>query len=128
LKRILMYAWSSPVGVVGLFVEVLFRALGWVAFRNGRSIIARGRFASWMHARGWNAVTIGWTVVYWVPPSLRTVFHEERHVWQVMHWGVLLPFAYGWALLVAGYRDNPFEVDARDYAERMSASFLSPVS
>lgn len=122
------YVWSSPLGVFGLLVEVLFHALGWVAQKEGRRLTITGPLAERMMRRGWSGMTVGWSQFYWFTPVQRTVFHEERHVQQVLRWGVLLPLLYLGALLVKGYRDNWFEVDARNYAGlRMQEEFARKI-
>lgn len=115
--KALLYVWSAPWGLVGLLVEVLFRALGWCQARDRRrhSMIVCGPLATRM-SRKWNAVTIGWSVFYWSVPSERTINHETRHVQQCLLFGPLLPVLYLACLVVYGYRENPFEVDARKHA------------
>ena len=48
-------------------------------------------------------------------PSL--LLHELRHL-QQFESTPLFPIRYLWASLRHGYRDNPFEADARDYSAR----------
>ena len=52
-------------------------------------------------------------------PHALTIHHEDRHAGQWSVLGPLFPIAYGIAHLAAGgYRNNWFERDARDYAEK----------
>ena len=57
--------------------------------------------------------------LFYQKPSVLTVHHEDRHSTQWAILGPLFPIAYGIAHLAAGgYRNNWFERDARDYAEK----------
>lgn len=94
--RALQYVWSAPWGLVGLLVELLFRALGWVELREGREMVIKGPLAECLNDRGWLAITI---------------------VQQCLWFGPLMPIAYLVFLAIYGYRENPFEVDARKHAE-----------
>lgn len=112
--RALLYVWSSPCGLVGLLVEVLFRALGWrYSSYSNREMLVQGPLSIWLWRRGWTATTIGWSIFYWTQPYMRTARHEARHVQQWMWFGPLLPLAYLVCLAIWGYRENPFERDAR---------------
>lgn len=115
--RALQYVWSAPWGLVGLLVELLFRALGWVELREGREMVIKGPLAECLNDRGWLAITIGWSRFYWDEPLHRTRLHESRHVQQCLWFGPLMPIAYLVFLAIYGYRENPFEVDARKHAE-----------
>jgi hypothetical protein len=116
VARALGYFWSLPYGLVGLLAAGVVWALGWVEFGTWRAgaleVVCRGRFANRMIARGWGAVTIGWTIVYWSEPTGTLRMHEHRHVDQALVLGPLFPLVY-LVLLVVGYRRNPLERDAR---------------
>jgi hypothetical protein len=49
------------------------------------------------------------------------VTHELCHVWQMQHHPLAMPLSY----LYRGYRDNPYEVQARLAAETMRPSHTS---
>jgi hypothetical protein len=114
--RLLGYIWSLPYGLVGLLLAAAFRLRGateLVTWRAGAlEVVCRGRFALRMQARGWSAFTLGWTILYWREPSGTIRMHEHRHVDQALVLGPLFPLVY-LVLLVAGYRRNPLERDAR---------------
>lgn len=61
-----------------------------------------------------DAITIGHTVIYWIPPTEQTRRHEQQHVFQAMQLGRLRFWArYIREYLRVGYWDNAFERDAR---------------
>jgi len=82
----------------------------------------------WLRAPGrrllpdWLAITIGRHVFAWREMNARETAHELAHVrqWQALGWRY--PIAYVAASLKARrsgahwYRDNPFEVEAREIA------------
>lgn len=109
MKRTLQYMWSAPWGAVGLVSLALFYIVGWAHGRQGLTVRTKGPLARLMARRGWAAITIGWCVFYWVPPTRATVIHEGEHVEQALRWGPLFPVAYLAASLCCGYRGNPFE-------------------
>lgn len=119
---VLGYAWSAPLGLVGVLAAELCYACGWTRLstweRGALVVFARGPLADWMWARGWYGFTLGWTVFLWgsagVP--MRAYEHELAHVRQALRWGLLLWPAYLACLLVVGYHRNPFEVAARKAA------------
>ena len=72
----------------------------------------------------WLAITIGRHVFAWRPMTDAELAHELEHVRQWKRHGWLFPVAYLAASLRARrsgkrwYRDNRFEVEARDAAKR----------
>jgi hypothetical protein len=52
-----------------------------------------------------------------IPVSAALLLHELRHVQQFEE-SALFPLKYLWASLRYGYARNPYEADAREYAER----------
>lgn len=94
---------TSPVP---LPADVEFRVGRWIPMLGGRLAGTRGPAA---------AVTIGRTIV--VHPdaqvTARLIRHELAHVaqWRARPWTFILRYALGH--LRHGYRDNPYEVEAR---------------
>lgn len=90
-----------------------------VEVRRGRWVTAVGGILA--GARGPAlAVTLGEVIVVHpdVPLSDRLLRHELAHVrqWRANPW--LFPARYAWAWLRHGYRDNPYEVEARSAEDR----------
>lgn len=51
------------------------------------------------------------------PPSKRLKKHEETHIQQIERDGTFkFCIKYVWYLLIYGYKDNPYEVEARQKA------------
>lgn len=73
-----------------------------------------GRFAGMAGPAA--AVTLGRTIV--LHPDARAtpalLEHELAHVRQWRQAPIAFPFRYAWFHLTHGYRDNPYEVEARD--------------
>lgn len=77
---------------------------------------------------GWGAVTLGDYIFYWGVDQyayIETQYHERRHVQQQIIFGPLFYPAYLLAFLLKalvhksftqGYKSNPFELDAQEYA------------
>ncbi|HEX6306722.1 MAG TPA: DUF4157 domain-containing protein [Longimicrobiales bacterium] len=91
-----------------------------VVIRAGRLIPAIGGRLSG-HARHAAAVTLGRTIIVHpdVRLSERLLRHELEHVRQWRRAPLTFPLRYLWQHLRYGYRDNPYEVEARA-AERGS--------
>lgn len=85
---------------------VRIRAGRWVTGLGGRLSRMRGPAA---------AVTLGRTIIVHPDVALtpRLLRHELAHVRQWRRWPVTFPLRYIWQHLQHGYRDNPFEVEAR---------------
>ena len=94
----------------GIPAGVVIRAGSWVP-----------RLGGWLsgHGQPATAVTLGRTII--VHPSAelsrRLLQHELAHVRQWRQQPFTFPLRYVWQHLRHGYRNNPFEVEARD-AER----------
>lgn len=78
--------------------------------------VCNGAFSRWMQRRAWGAVTLPlpWKVLvlYWGPPTLRTVSHEWVHVQQAIRWGWFgFWWRYLWGLRL-GYDRHPMELEA----------------
>lgn len=85
-----------------------------VVIRAGRLVpIVGGRLSG--HSGPAAAVTLGRTII--VHPDVRLtdrlLRHELAHVRQWQQAPITFPLRYVWQHLRHGYRDNPYEVDAR---------------
>ena len=90
--------------------------------------VRQGRWIPWVGGmftgarRPAAAVTVGETIV--VHPgtmiSERLIRHELEHVRQWREAGWTFPLRYAWLYLRHGYRENPYEIAARD-AERIQS-------
>lgn len=85
-----------------------------VALRRSRLIPLLGGYLSGM-GRSAAAVTLGRTILLHpsVPPEPRLIRHELAHVAQWRRHPFTFPFRYTAAHIRFGYRDNPFELEAR---------------
>ena len=90
-------------------------APGDVRIRAGRWIPVLGGILSRMRGPA-AAVTLGRTIIVHPDVALtqRLLRHELAHVRQWQRWPVTFPIRYIWKHLQHGYRDNPYEVEARD--------------
>ncbi len=121
LVTALAYAWSSPLGLIGLAVGGALHAtgLGRATWQDGAQIVTvGGRLGAWFWNMGWAGFTVGWSMLLWLGsenarPSPVVIRHERRHVWHALVFGVLLWPLYLLGLALRGYRRNWFEVDAR---------------
>jgi hypothetical protein len=77
--------------------------------------------------RDWLAITLGRHILAWRDLNAVELGHELEHVRQWRRHGLVFPFLYLGASLVAilrggrWYRDNRFEVAARDASARRAA-------
>lgn len=130
--RLLGHLWMLPNTLVSAVYLGAFMLLGWVrysgttpyavvlAVRPGNPVAKhmQGKWAGW--ASGAFIVVREDCL-----PSLRTIAHEQAHVMQQMAFGVFQPILYLLFMLFIAvflkgkgpYYDNPFETDAREYAE-----------
>ena len=92
-----------------------------VTLRAGRWLPVLGGLLSG-HRRTAAAVTVGQTIVVHPDARLteRLLRHEVAHVQQWRRDPLLFPLRYALQHLRRGYRDNPFEVEARA-AERIDS-------
>jgi hypothetical protein len=119
------YAWVSPVTLVGLLLALVALAGGgrahWV---EGQLEVAGAHrlaaFGRWPHVRQFGAITLGHVILGRDHTTLyRWRHHEQVHVRQYERWGVLFwPLYLGAGALAwwrggDAYRDNPFEIEAR---------------
>lgn len=107
--------WAAPVSLLGLLAAPAFRDVRVV---DGVILLEGLRGAA--GARSNRAITLGHVVLAVRPMGDRVLAHEMVHVRQYERWGPVMPLAYLAAGAFAGlrsrrpYRDNPFEVAARD--------------
>jgi hypothetical protein len=89
---------------------VVIRAGSWIPWLGG-----------WLsgHRQSATAVTLGSTIIVHPTAQLtrRLLQHELAHVRQWRQRPFTFPLRYAWQHIRHGYRNNPFEVEARD-AER----------
>ena len=87
---------------------------GDVALRRSRLIPLLGGYLSGM-GRPAAAVTLGRTILFHpsVEPGARLLRHELAHVEQWRRHPFTFPFRYTAAHIRFGYRNNPFEIEAR---------------
>jgi hypothetical protein len=102
----------------GTRLEPPFPLPAGVEIRAGRWVPLLGGWLSG-HGQAATAVTLGRTIVVHPDARLtpRLLHHELAHVRQWEQRPVTFPLHYVWQHLRHGYRDNPFEVEARE-AER----------
>jgi hypothetical protein len=125
MKRLLVYLWTAPTTLVGLWLAPLALLTGGGVQRIDGVIEIHGGVVRWLlrHCTllkgGASAMTLGHVVL----GQDRTVLeltreHERVHVRQAERWGPLFIPAYLLASLIAllrgknAYFDNPFERDA----------------
>jgi hypothetical protein len=127
LKRVLLYLWSSPTTLLGLFfLHPTLLTGGRVRVVDGVLEIHGGLTRFFLEnctllPGGASAMTLGHVVLGRDQSSLdRTRAHERIHVSQCETWGPFFLPAYGIASLLAflrgqdAYLNNRFEVEARD--------------
>ncbi|MEX1182270.1 MAG: DUF4157 domain-containing protein [Gemmatimonadota bacterium] len=92
-----------------------------ITIRTGRWVPALGGLLSG-HRQPAAAVTLGRTIVVHPKARLteRLLRHEVAHVEQWRRSPLLFPLQYAMQHLRYGYRDNPFEIEARA-AERIES-------
>lgn len=117
--------WASPVSAFGWLLAKAGRATPHQRLGDAHEYVAppTGFLADFFHSWGMIAVTVGTIIIYKnfeiATTRPKTRIHEHRHVYQVMRWGPVFPFAYyghsAWCWLTGrrAYRDNWFERDAR---------------
>ncbi|MDQ3619350.1 MAG: hypothetical protein M3391_04385 [Actinomycetota bacterium] len=119
MSILLRSAWAAPGSLLGLILAPFFDR------RTRREGVLVCEGATWPRRLGWHyrAVTLG-RVVLCVDAVDDALFaHELIHVRQWERWGPFFLLAYPTASLVAlvtgrhPYRDNRFELAARDLAE-----------
>lgn len=118
--RLLRYVWALPWSLVGAAISVFFRRRSVVR----GVLLAEG--ARWPRRLGWHyrAITFGHVVLSVDELDLDTLDHELVHVRQYEAWGPLFVPAYLVGSVKAKldgrhyYRDNPFEVAARQTRRR----------
>lgn len=137
LLRIALYCWAFfPATALGLLAALLARVSGGRWVRRDGALEVYGGFATALLRKGIPflgpavALTLGHVILGRRPEDLEAFrAHEHAHVRQCEIWGPLFLPAYLsgslWARLRGRhfYRDNPFEVRAR---EAESRALLTP--
>jgi hypothetical protein len=122
-RKIIAVIWLSPVAIpIWLLYLLPAWGLGLIRLKEKRRwgvVFGPGKrwhLWAWMWS-GWVGHAMPFAAVIkrpdWDDAYPRIVDHEMRHCRQWVALGALFPIAYGLLTLVFGYRDNPFEVDAR---------------
>ena len=117
--RVAAGIWAAPLTALGLTATLLGgRVPRWdpeVAALVATSV--RGPMRWFLGLQGAGAATLGHVVVTRGPaPSPALLRHESLHARQQERLGLLFALAYPLAGARWGYRENPFEVAARDAA------------
>jgi hypothetical protein len=107
--RLAGYVWAAPLTATGVLLGALSRTRphvreGVLLFTEARGL--GGRMLRW---RGFEAATLGHTVITAREPSERLLRHELVHVRQAERLGPVFVPLYLAGLLRYGYRRNPFE-------------------
>lgn len=129
IKKILGYAWASPLTVAGAAYAASFKALGWYQWYgkvdDGLVWTVSPKAPGWLKKlwTKWLGHAIGNIVVLNCDPSKNSVTlqHELVHVRQCMRLGIFQPIIYAISFLGIylgcessdPYWSNPFEIDAR---------------
>lgn len=96
-----------------------------VARALGVEVHAESRLVRWFLPKGTIAVTIGRHVLFAGTPTPETLAHELAHVEQWARHGLEgFLVRHIWYALTRGYPDNPFEIEARQRARGLLASWL----
>lgn len=98
----------------GTRIPASLRVPDGITLREGRWLPALGGWLSG-HRRAAAAVTIGRTIVVHPDARLtaRLLQHELKHVEQWSRQPITFPLRYVLQHLRYGYRDNPYEIEAR---------------
>lgn len=137
--RCLGHLWMAPNTLVSALYLGLFMLAGWVRYagRTPYALVLKVETGNWIW-RHMDGKWAGWTSGAFIIvrkdciKSVCTLAHEEAHVMQQMVFGVFQPVLYllfmGFIALAlkkkSPYFDNPFEIDARQYAERYASDKL----
>lgn len=120
--------WTLPNTLVGLVLGLLSFAWPWW-HKCGALVFESDRGFRKLHSkRGYVAITFGHVIITEPTPDERLMRHEFAHVRQYEKWGPFYMLAYGffWLKLSLegkdGYRDNPFEKEAREAEDNPSVS------
>ncbi|MBM3924936.1 MAG: hypothetical protein FJ320_02960 [SAR202 cluster bacterium] len=115
------FLWSLPVTVLGLPLALLsFPSLG---LRGGVLLCVgnRGFAHLFLAKRGYAAITLGHILIAIRPPPNHLWQHEREHTRQAQRLGIFFLLAYLFFLARHGYRQNPFEVAARQVQDQFRA-------
>ena len=86
-------------------------------FKEYEVVEAKGLVLKGLNFFGFAGWTSNWGKIYIRPDQInnvRLINHEQVHAMQIQRDGVLWqPIKYGFYLLKYGYRNNPYEVEAR---------------
>lgn len=130
LKKLLGYAWASPITIFGLAYAGLFQLLNWYKWYGVSDdalvwVLDLNSCPTFLLRlwRGWYGHTVGNVVVLRLLPDKKpaVLIHEKKHVDQMMRLGVFQPIIYSLCYLGIKfgcpgsnpYFTNSFEIDAR---------------
>lgn len=118
LGRLVCYLSAAPVTAGGLVLGALSGRTprindGVLVFAN-----ARGPAGWILRRRGFTAATLGHAIIASSEPSAQLLRHELTHARQAERFGPLFAPLYIAALIIYGYRQNPFERAAYLAGER----------
>lgn len=136
LKKLFMYAWTSPVTLLGLAYVLAFQAAGWYKWQGASEDalvwqVDKKASPEWLkqYWQRWGGHAIGNVIVLGQSPEeCPAIFvHEVQHVKQYMRMGILHPVFYALNYLMIKlclknsdpYFDNPAEIDARRGAHQV---------
>lgn len=138
--RVLGHLWMLPNTIVSALYLMVFGLIGWVRWAGWTpyALVLAVQPGNWIWKR-MDGKWAGWASGAFIVvrqdclKSMSTIAHEQAHVTQQMVFGIFQPLLY---LLIMGtiwvlmrskspYYDNPFEIDAREYAESYSSGKLS---
>lgn len=121
LRQSLNYLWAAPCTAVGLLLAGLVWLGGGSARRVQGVLEVAVRETPYRSALPFHAITIGHVILGTDHKTLAALrAHEQVHVRQYERWGLFFFLAYPAASLYQWlrggrpYRDNPFEVEARE--------------
>ena len=121
LRSLLLLTWGCVGWIVALLLLPYCKPAGRPWWHRGVLWVPVSRLVpSWAIGQCW-----GFVILHTRKPSALFIHHEDRHS---THWAVfgpifgllffLVPYVLAWAFAGFSYRDNWFERDARDYAEK----------
>jgi hypothetical protein len=115
------FLWSLPVTIIGLPLALLsFPSFG---LRGGVLLCIgnRGFARLFLAKRGYAAMTLGHVLIAIRPPSNHLWQHEREHTRQAQRLGIFFLPLYLYYLARRGYRQNPFEIAARQVQDQFRA-------
>ena len=115
------FLWSLPVTLVGVLAALLSAPT--FRFHDGMVVCRsnRGLAHLLLNRRGFAAITLGRILIATKDLSHHLWNHEIEHARQAQVWGILYIPTYLVLQARHGYRQNPFEVSAREVADQFKS-------